>query len=221
MMVFANRSGAGRQLAQSLMAFAGRDVVVLALPRGGVPVAYEVADALGAPLDVFVVRSIPVAGGGEEGVGAIATGGAVVLNDHIVTRLGLPAAELQSAVELERAEVARREIAYRGLRPPIDVRAKTVILVHDGIATGEDMCTAIRALRQLSPARVIAAVPVSSQDGLRALRAEADDVVCLSTPYDFRYVSLWYMDFPHVSDGEIRQLLALANEHSERSVLIA
>jgi predicted phosphoribosyltransferase len=219
MTVFADRSGAGRELAERLSAYASRDdVIVLALPRGGVPVAYEIADHLGAPLDVFVVRKIGTPGMKELAMGAIASGGIVVINDDIVSRARVPGAELQDAIEIERAEVARREKAYREGRLPLDVKGKTVILVDDGLATGATMRAAVQALRRLSPACIIVAVPVGAESSVNTLRAEADEVVCLSTPSDFRAVGLWYADFPQVWDDEVRELLRRAAEATQGAV---
>ncbi len=219
MMVFANRAGAGRQLAERLSAYAGRDdVVVLALPRGGVPVAHEIAQHLGAPLDVFIVRKIGTPGMEEVAMGAIASGGIIVLNDDVVARARVPGTELQYAIELERAEVERREKAYRDGRLPLDVKKKTVIVVDDGLATGATMRAAVRALRRLSPARIIVAVPVGAETSVDELRAEADEVICLSTPYDFRAVSLWYVDFPQIRDDEVREILSRATETVEHAI---
>src|SRR5207302_345843 len=184
------------------------DVLVLALPRGGVPVAYEVAHRLGAPLDVFVVRKLGVPGYEELAMGAVATGGVRVLNDQIVERLGLPEYVIDAVAAREHQELARRERLYRGGRPPPDVRGRTVILVDDGLATGATMRAAIMALRQLQPARIVVAVPTASPDTCKELKAEADDVVCAITPEPFLAVGHWYEDFSQTTDEEVRDLLA-------------
>jgi erythromycin esterase-like protein/adenine/guanine phosphoribosyltransferase-like PRPP-binding protein len=206
---FRNRNEAGRSLAKKLTAYANRpDVLVLALPRGGVPVAYEVARALGAPLDVFVVRKLGVPGYEELAMGAVATGGARVLNDQIVQRLGVPQSIIDAVAAREQQELARRERLYRGGRPPPDVRGRTVILVDDGLATGATMRAAIMALRQLQPARIVVAVPTASPETCEELKAEADDVVCAITPEPFLAVGHWYEDFSQTTDEEVRDLLA-------------
>src|ERR1700694_3139927 len=175
---FRDRREAGRLLAAKLAAYANRpDVIVLALPRGGVPVAYEVARALGAPLDVFVVRKLGVPGYEELAMGAVATGGVRVLNDQFVKRLGIPEHIIDAVAARERRELARRERLYRGGRPPPDARGRTVILVDDGLATGATMHAAIEALRQQNPARIVVAVPAASAETCAALRAEVDDVI--------------------------------------------
>jgi predicted phosphoribosyltransferase len=208
---FHDRREAGRQLAARLTAYANRpDVLVLALPRGGVPVAYEVARALGAPLDVFIVRKLGVPGYEELAMGAVATGGVRVLNDQIVRGLDIPEYMIDAVTTRERQELARRERLYRGDRPPPDVHGRTVILVDDGLATGATMHAAIAALRQQQPARIVVAVPTASREVCDAFRAEADDVVCAITPEPFQAVGLWYEDFSQTSDEEVRDLLARA-----------
>src|SRR6201996_8534494 len=185
-MIFADRREAGRFLAEKLAAYADRpDVLVLALPRGGVPVAYEVARALGAPMDVFVVRKLGVPGYEELAMGAVATGGVRVLNDQIVQRLGIPQYIIDAVPAREQQELARRERLYRGGRPPPDVRGRTVILVDDGLATGATMRAAVMALRKLQPARIVVAVPTASPETCEELKSEADDVVCAITPEPF------------------------------------
>src|SRR5437899_9362877 len=194
---FRDRHEAGRRLADKLVAYAKRpDVLVLALPRGGVPVAYEVARSLQAPLDVFLVRKLGVPGYEELAMGAVATGGLRVLNDEIVHGLGIPEVEIDAVVARELQELARRERLYRGDRPPPDVGGRTVILVDDGLATGATMRAAVQALRQQQPARIVVAVPTASPDTCEALRAEADDVTCAMTPEPFFAVGHWYDDFP-------------------------
>lgn len=206
---FRDRREAGRVLAARLTAYANRpDVLVLALPRGGVPVAYEIAHALGAPLDVFVVRKLGVPGREELAMGAVATGGVRVLNAQIVRALGIPDHVIQAVTAREQQELARRERLYRGGRPPAAVRGKTVILVDDGLATGATMSAAIKALRQLQPARIVVAVPTAAPDTCEALRAEVDEVICAITPEPFYAVGLWYEDFSQTTDEEVRDLLA-------------
>jgi predicted phosphoribosyltransferase len=206
---FRNRADAGRQLADKLAAYADRpDVLVLALPRGGVPVGYEVARALGAPLDVFLVRKLGVPGYEELAMGAVATGDVRVLNDEIVRGLGISGHQIDAVVERELPELGRRERLYRGGRPPPDVVGRTVILVDDGLATGATMRAAVEALRQQQPARIVVAVPTASPDTCEALKAEADDVVCAMTPEPFFAVGHWYDDFTQTTDEEVRELLA-------------
>jgi predicted phosphoribosyltransferase len=207
---FRNRTDAGRQLAEKLAAYADRpDVLVLALPRGGVPVGYEVARALGAPFDVFLVRKLGVPGYEELAMGAVATGGVRVLNDEIVRGLGISEHEIDAVVARELQELARRERLYRGDRPSPDVAARTVILVDDGLATGATMRAAIEAVRQQQPARiVVAAVPTASPDTCEGLKAEADEVICVMTPEPFFAVGHWYEDFTQTTDDEVHELLA-------------
>jgi predicted phosphoribosyltransferase len=211
---FRDRREAGRFLASRLAHYAGRpDVVVLALPRGGVPVAYEVARALNAPLDVFLVRKLGVPGHEELAMGAVATGGVRVLNERVVRALGMPEDVIDAVARREQAELARRERVYRQGRPPPDVRGKTVILVDDGLATGATMQAAIRALRQIQPARVVVAVPTASRDTCEALAQQVDEVVCATTPEPFYGVGAWYEDFSQTTDDEVRDMLARA-EHA-------
>jgi putative phosphoribosyl transferase len=208
---FRDRTEAGRRLAERLTAYADRpDVLVLALPRGGVPVAYEVARALRAPLDVFLVRKLGVPGYEELAMGAVATGGVRVLNDQIVAGLRIPDHVIEAVAEAEQQELARRERVYRGDRPPPDVRHRTVILVDDGLATGATMQAAIKALRALPPARIVVAVPTGSPETCEQLKAQADDVICAITPEPFHAVGLWYEDFTQTTDEEVRDLLARA-----------
>ena len=208
---FRDRAQAGRLLAERLRDYAGRDdVVVLALPRGGVPVGYEIARALDAPLDVFLVRKLGVPGHEEHALGAIATGGIRILNTQLVESLNLPAEWIEAIDAKERRELQRREQTYRGDRPPPDVAGRTVIVVDDGLATGATMLAALHALRADEPARVVVAVPVADPAVCESLRAVADDVVCLQTPRPFRAVGLWYEDFSQTSDDEVRVLLEQA-----------
>jgi putative phosphoribosyl transferase len=212
-MRFRNRTEAGRALARVLSRYAGRDdVVVLALPRGGVPVAYEVAKELGAPLDVFLVRKLGVPGHEELAMGAIASGGVLVLDDGVVRWLGISEDQIQKTLARELDELRRREAAYREGRPLPDLKGKTVILVDDGLATGASMQAAARAVRRHDPARIVVAVPVASRATCDQFREEVDEVVCAVTPAPFYAVGNWYEDFSQTSDEEVRELLELAAE---------
>jgi|SRR5580704_17191137 putative phosphoribosyl transferase len=206
---FRDRSEAGRLLAAKLRNYADRsDVIVLALPRGGVPVAYEVASALRAPLDVFLVRKLGVPGYEELAMGAVATGGVRVLNDEIVRGLRIPDYVIDAVATWEQQELVRRERVYRGDRPQPNVQNRTVILVDDGLATGATMLAAIKALRQQHPAQIVVAVPTASPQTCEEMRTEADAVVCAITPEPFYFVGLWYEDFSQTTDEEVRDLLA-------------
>jgi len=206
---YRDRRDAGRYLAAKLAGYAGRpDVLVLALPRGGVPVAYEVARALDAPLDVFLVRKLGVPGHEELAMGAIATGDVRVLNTEIVNGLALSSEEIDAVTRMEERELARRERLYRDDRPPPNVRDRTVILVDDGLATGSTMHAAVAALRRQGPQRIVVAVPVSAPSTCQELRGVADEIVCVATPEPFYAVGLWYEDFSPTSDEEVRALLA-------------
>ena len=207
-----DRRDAGRLLAEKLAAYANRpDALVLALPRGGVPVAYEVARALGAPLDVFVVRKLGVPGYEELAMGAVATGGVRVLNDQLVERLGIPEQMIDAVAARELQELARRERRYRGGRPPPDVRGRAVILVDDGLATGATMHAAIEALRQQKPTRIVVAVPTASPETCEEMKTKADDVICAITPEPFQAVGRWYQDFSQTTDEEVEALLSRRN----------
>jgi predicted phosphoribosyltransferase len=191
--------------------YAGRDdVIVLALPRGGVPVGYEVAKALGAPLDVFVVRKIGVPGHEELAMGAVATGGLLVLDERLVQMLGLSEDEVQRVIQQELRELERRDREYRGDREPPQLGGKTVILVDDGLATGATMRAAALAVRRENPARLVVAVPVAAEETCDAFRDVVDEIVCGITPKPFRAVGLWYEDFSQTTDEEVRELLAEA-----------
>jgi predicted phosphoribosyltransferase len=205
---FRDRADAGRCLAEKLAAYAGRpDVLVLALPRGGVPVAFEVAQALGVPLDVFVVRKLGVPGHEELAMGAIASGGAWVLNDEVVGPLRIPGDVIRAVAAREMQELVRRERLYRGDRPAPDVRGQTVILVDDGLATGSTMRAAVAALRRLGPDRIVVAVPTAAPSTCAELGTEADECVCSITPDPFYAVGVWYDDFSQTTDLEVRDLL--------------
>ncbi len=207
--LFRDRRDAGRLLADKLAAYANRpDVIVLALPRGGVPVAYEVARRLVAPLDVFVVRKLGVPGYEELAMGAVATGGVRVLNDQLVESLGIPDQMIDAVVSREQQELARRERLYRGGRPPPDVGGRTAILVDDGLATGATMFAAIEALRKQNPARIVVAVPTASPDTCEEMKRKADEVICAITPEPFHAVGRWYRDFSQTTDEEVADLLA-------------
>jgi predicted phosphoribosyltransferase len=219
--VFRDRTEAGRLLAEHLTAFAGRtDVLVLGLPRGDVPVASEVARALGVPLDVFVVRKLGVPGHEELAMGAIASGGVCVLNDDVVEALRIPDRAIKAVAARERRELERRERNYRDDRPPADVRGRTVIVVDDGLATGSTMRAAVAALRRLGPARVIVAVPTAAPATCEELRQVADDCVCAITPQPFYAVGLWYEDFSPTTDGEVRALLERAEDSQPAATVI-
>jgi predicted phosphoribosyltransferase len=208
---YRDRGEAGRDLAARLAHHAGRpDVLVLALPRGGVPVAYEVSTALGAPLDVFLVRKLGVPGREELAMGAIASGGVRLLNEEVVRALRIGPETIDKVTAAEQAELERREREYRGGRPAPDVRGKTVILIDDGLATGASMRAAVMALRERHPARLVVAVPIASPATCAEFQDEVDEIVCARTPEPFHAVGLWYEDFSQTTDDEVRDLLARA-----------
>jgi putative phosphoribosyl transferase len=205
---FDDRREAGAALAAHLRHLAGRnDVVVLGLPRGGVPVAYEVARALRAPLDVFIVRKLGVPGHHELAMGAIASGGVRVLNEDVLQWYRLSASTIDAVAHDEQVELQRREQLYRGERQPLDLRGRTVVLVDDGLATGSSMKAAVEAVRQHGPVRLVVAVPVGARDTCRSFTAIADEVVCARMPEPFSAVGLWYRDFSQTTDEEVRALL--------------
>jgi putative phosphoribosyl transferase len=209
---FRDRTDAGRQLADELLHYGGRaDVIVLALPRGGVPVAAEVARRLALPLDVFVVRKLGVPGHEELAMGAIASGDVRVLNEDVIGAISMADEMLEAVTAIEREELARRERSYRGDRPSPEVRGRTVILIDDGLATGASMRAAIAALRQEHAARIVVAVPVGAPSTCRELAEEADESVCLIAPDSFVGVGQYYEDFSQTSDEEVRELLESAN----------
>lgn len=206
---FADRHDAGRRLAADLSGYAGRDdVVVLGLPRGGVPVAYEVARALGAPLDVFLVRKLGVPGHEELAMGAIASGGVMVLNDDVVAATGIGQEEIEAVAARELEVLRHQETKYRGDRPPVELSDRSAIAVDDGLATGATMRAAVSALRGRSVKSLAVAVPTAPRDTCEALRRQVDEVVCATTPDPFMAVGLWYRDFAPVGDDEVRELLS-------------
>ena len=206
---FRDRREAGQVLAQELVSYRGKDdLLVLGLARGGVPVGWEVAAHLHAPLDVFLVRKLGVPQWQELAMGALATGGGVVVNEGLMHNLGISEEQLQSTIDRETEELHRRETAYRGGRPPVEIAAHTVILVDDGIATGASMLAAVRAVRAADPAQVVVAVPVGPPSACRQLAEEADDVVCATMPPGFEAVGQVFEDFHQVTDDEVRELLA-------------
>jgi predicted phosphoribosyltransferase len=210
---FHNREEAGRLLAQRLLEHANhRNVIVLALPRGGVPVGFEIAKALNVPLDVFVVRKLGVPGHEELAMGAIATGGVCVLNEDVVQELVLPPAVIEHAAHREELELGRRERAYRDNRPFPELRGWIVILVDDGLATGSTMRAAAQALRRLDPARIIVAVPTAAPETCEMMRSHVDEVICAMTPDPFYAVGLWYEEFAQTTDDEVRALLERSAE---------
>jgi putative phosphoribosyl transferase len=214
---FHDRYDAGRQLAAELGAYASRpDVVVLALPRGGVPVGYEVAKALGAPLDVFVVRKLGLPWHEELAMGAIASGGVRLLDTDLIRVARVSGEDVRRITAEAEEELHRRERLYRGDRPFPDLHGKTVILVDDGLATGATMHVAVEALRREGPARVVVAVPVASPETCRSFLGVADDVVCAVTPEPFRAVGLWYDDFSQTTDDDVQELLERANAAAAR-----
>lgn len=209
--IYRDRSEAGKQLAARLTRYADReDVLVLALPRGGVPVAFEVAKQLHVPLDIFLVRKLGVPGHEELAMGAISAGGVRVLNQDAIDYLRIPASVIDAVAASELQELERRERAYRGDRPEPDGRGKTVILVDDGLATGSSMRAAAAALRQQEPARIVVAVPVSAPQTCDEYRMGVDEIICAKTPEPFYGVGLWYEDFSQTTDEEVRELLERA-----------
>lgn len=203
-----DRKAAGQALAEALQKYKEyKDVIVLGLPRGGVPVAAEIAESLGAELDLMLVRKLGTPGQRELAMGAIASVGSRVMNESVVRSLGISEAEIQQVENAERKELQRREKAYRGSRPAPMLANRCVILVDDGLATGATMRAAVDAVRQDGPAQLVIAVPVAPEDTVEMLRSEVDDLVCLAMPEYFRAIGLWYVDFSQVSDDEVRQIL--------------
>jgi putative phosphoribosyl transferase len=213
--LFADRHDAGRYLAGMLDDYAGDpNVVVLALPRGGVPVAYEIARKLEVPMDIFIVRKLGVPVHEELAMGAIATGGVRVLNEDVIRKLQITDEMIEAAAEEQERELRRRELEYRGEREPLELNGKTVILVDDGLATGASMRAAVQALKLHSPAKIVVAVPVGAEETCRLFEQEVDDVVCGKTPEDFRAVGAWYDDFTQTTDEEVCRLIdEIAHQH--------
>jgi putative phosphoribosyl transferase len=207
---FKDRAEAGRILANRLTKYADQKPIVLGLPRGGVPVAFEVAKALKAPLDVYVVRKLGVPGHEELAMGAIASGDVRVLNKPVVEDLRISEEAIETETRKEQEELKRRELLYRGKRPPLDVSNRTVVLVDDGIATGSTIKAAIAALKKQKAGRIVVAVPVAPASTIDELKTEVDEVVCVSTPEFFYAISLWYDEFLQTSDEEVRELLKKA-----------
>lgn len=208
-----DRNHAGKILAEQLRAYAHQpQVIVLALPRGGVPIGYEIASTLDLPLDIFIVRKLGVPWHEELAMGALASGGVIVFNEDILRDLAIPPSEINRIIQTEKSELERRETKYRGNRPFTDIRHQTVILVDDGIATGASIRAAIKAIKQLSPTKIILAVPVAAQTTCRELTKKVDQLICPLQPVDFEAVAKWYDDFPQTSDEEVIRLLQLAQE---------
>jgi predicted phosphoribosyltransferase len=212
---FLDRYDAGRRLASALSNYADRsDLLILALPRGGVPVAYEVARALHAPLDVFLVRKLGFPGHEELAMGAIATGGVRIIDQQIVQMFGISDEAIDRVTATERRELERREQLYRDGRPAPDVKGRTTILIDDGLATGSTMRAAVQALRQEGARKIVIAVPVAPPETCEAFRDEVDDIICAVTPEPFRAVGIWYADFSETTDDEVRELLARAEREA-------
>jgi putative phosphoribosyl transferase len=217
--IFQNRSDAGQFLAEKLTEYANRsDVIVLGLPRGGVPVAYEVARKLRAPLDIFVVRKLGVPGHEELAMGAIASGGVRVLNNDVLSSINIPADIMELVIENEQRELQRREQEYRGDRRLPNLRNQTVIVVDDGLATGSSMRAAVRALRQQQPKKIVVAVPVGARQTCDSFQNEVDTIaVCAITPEPFTAVGLWYADFSQTTDEEVQKILARAQQATKKA----
>lgn len=212
--LFANRTSAGRELAEALDGYQDREnVIVYGLPRGGVPVAFEVATALQAPLDVLIVRKLGVPGHPELAMGALASRGAKVINDSVVRQLGIPDDDIDRITEQQRQEVEERERRFRGDIEVPDPKGAVAIVIDDGMATGSTMRASIQALREMSPAEIVVAVPVASPDVCEEFEQLADDVVCLATEHPFGAVGMWYEDFDQTTDQEVIDLLAKARKH--------
>lgn len=206
--IYLDRREAGAVLAESLKAFKNqKDTIILGLPRGGVPVAYEVAQTLRTPLDVFIVRKLGVPGQPELAMGAIASGNTVIFNEDIIHHLGISKTAIDRIIQAEKIELARREQSYRGKKPFPDLTRKTVILIDDGIATGATMRAAVKALRQMHPTKIVIAVPVAEKSTCKKMSEIADEVICPQQPDDFYAVGAWYENFSQTTDEEVRELL--------------
>ncbi|MBD3182448.1 phosphoribosyltransferase [Candidatus Poribacteria bacterium] len=213
MATFKNRVDAGKKLADKLSDYSDKDnVIILALPRGGAPVAFEVAKKINAPLDVFLVRKLGVPGREELAMGAIASGGVRVLNDDILRMLSIPDEGINRVAEKEQKELERREIEYRGDRQELDVKGKICILIDDGLATGASMRAAIKALQQMEPAKIVVAVPVGASEVCEGFENEADEVICAATPEPIHAIGAWYDNFSQTTDDEVRAILAEADK---------
>jgi len=215
---FKDRKEAGQILADKLINYLGQNVIVLGLPRGGVPVAFEVAKALKARLDVYVVRKLGVPGHGELAMGAIASGDVRVLNEPVIEALGISDEAIEAETRKEQEELKRRELLYRDDRPPLDVSNRTVILVDDGIATGSTIKAGIAALKKQKAGRIVVAVPVAPASSVEEIKRDVDELVCVSTPEFFYAISLWYGEFPQTSDEEVRELLKQAEMKKEAAM---
>ncbi len=211
--VFADRNDAGRRLAEELLPLAEENPVVVALPRGGVPVAGEIAAALGAPLEILAVRKLGAPGNPEYGVGAVAEDGSRVIDPEAIRQLGIEPERLDAIIAAETSELVRRVAAYRGDRPPLELTGRTVIVVDDGVATGVTDTAALRAVRRQEPERLVLAIPVCPPDSIEFLQAESDDVICLSTPARFFGVGQQYRDFSQVSDQQVVSILEELREN--------
>ena len=212
-MLFRDRIEAGQKLAQKLKVYTNRkDVLILGLPRGGVPVAFEVAKILNVPLDVFLVRKLGVPGHEELAMGAIASGGVRILNQEIIESRRVSQKAIARTAAQQQRELERREYAYRGNRPPLDLNDRTIIIVDDGLATGATMHAAAIAIRQKNPKQIIAAVPVSAPEVCNELQIEVDEIICAETPKSFVAVGLWYHDFSQTTDTQVQDLLQIATE---------
>ncbi|MGZ3237902.1 MAG: phosphoribosyltransferase [Burkholderiaceae bacterium] len=218
---FKDRAEAGELVAQRLMRYAGRDdVIVLALPRGGVPVGFVVAHKLDVPLDILIVRKLGFPGREEYAMGAIASGGVCVLHDEVLERFGVPMSDVEEIKQRELIEIERREKLYRANRPVLQLQGRVVIIVDDGIATGSTMQAAVKCLHQFKPARLVIAVPVAPPDTYQELRPEVDEFICLSMPEPFFAVGTWYKEFDQTSDEEVKSLLERADrEHAQRQLV--
>jgi predicted phosphoribosyltransferase len=210
---FLNRDEAGKRLARKLMEYKGNDsVIILALPRGGVPVGYVIAYELQKPMDIYLVKKIGVPGHEELAMGAISSSGEVSVDSELVERLQISDAELNELIDFKKTEIKEREQLLRGSKPPLDLENKIVILVDDGLATGATMLTAIRSIKKLHPAKIIAAIPVASREAMEMVQKEADETICLLVPDFFYSVSVWYSDFRQTTDGEVINLLNRSSE---------